>query len=70
MTSKNHEGLLDAIRYVDKETMQSPDDMFEDDGCITFWYYLNSTGHQPKSTTAQLFVYTQYEDTAEKHLLW
>ncbi|XP_053400731.1 atrial natriuretic peptide-converting enzyme-like [Mercenaria mercenaria] len=70
MTSKNHEGLLDAIRYVDVETMQSPFQTFDVDGCITFWYYLNSTGHQPKSTTAQIYVYTQYEDTMDKQLLW
>ncbi|XP_060602790.1 uncharacterized protein LOC132755874 [Ruditapes philippinarum] len=70
MTSKNHEGLLDEIRYVDVETMTSPFQTFIEDGCVTFWYYLNSTSHQPKSTSAQIFVYLQYKDTTEKQLLW
>ncbi|XP_053400733.1 uncharacterized protein LOC123558624 [Mercenaria mercenaria] len=70
LTSKNNEGLIDRTRYVDVETMQSPYETFEDDGCITFWYYLNSTEHQPKTTSAQIFVYIQYEDTGEKLLLW
>ncbi|XP_052765813.1 uncharacterized protein LOC128207044 isoform X2 [Mya arenaria] len=70
MTSKNHEGLMDELRYVDIETMISPAQAFTEDGCITFWYYLNSTNHQPKSTTAQIFVYLQYDDTKEEQLLW
>ncbi|XP_052763004.1 uncharacterized protein LOC128205431 isoform X2 [Mya arenaria] len=70
MTSKNHEGLMDEIRYVDIETMVSPVQTFTEDGCITFWYYLNSTNHQPKSTTAQIFVYLLYDDTQEEQLFW
>jgi hypothetical protein len=70
VTSKNFEGLADISRYVDVETIESPFQTFDDDGCITFWYYLNTTAHQPKTTSAQIFVYLQYEDEEEKSLVW
>ena len=70
MTSKHYEGLQDEIRYVDTEIIQSPYQTFTNNGCITFWYYLNSTAHQPKTGTAQLFVYLQYGDDGLKELLW
>ena len=71
LTSKNTEGLHDTKRLVDVEIMESPSEVFQKDGCITFWYYLNTTDVRPISTAAQILVYLKYHDLVEKpKLLW
>ena len=71
MSSKNREGLHDTKRRVDVETMESPSEILPADGCITFWYYLNTTDVRPISTAAQILVYLQYHDSSAKpELLW
>ncbi|XP_052815355.1 uncharacterized protein LOC128242297 isoform X2 [Mya arenaria] len=52
-----------------KRDMYSPPQEFEQDGCITFWYYLNGTIVQPNGLTAQLFVSLAYT-AGEIELLW
>ncbi|KAL4229913.1 Scavenger receptor Cys-rich [Mactra antiquata] len=70
MTSRTYQDLIDYDSNIGIESMVSPYQSFDEDGCITFWYYLNSTEHQPKSTSAQIFVYLQYEDSGKKFLKW
>ena len=71
MTSKNYEGLHDTDRLLDVETLESPSETLPEDGCITFWYYLNTTFVRPISTAAQILVYIRYFDsTARPELLW
>lgn len=71
MSSKNFEGLQNRRRKRDVETMESPKEVFPEDGCITFWYYINSTDVQPISTSAQILVYIKYFDTNSRpELLW
>ena len=71
MTSKNYEGLHDTNRLLDVETLESPSEILPEDGCITFWYYLNTTLVRPTSTAAQILVYIRYFDsTTRPELLW
>ena len=71
LTSKNREGLHDTERLVDVETIESPTEILPEDGCITFWYYLNTTDVRPISLAAQIFVYLKYHDLSDKvELLW
>ena len=71
MTSKNFEGLHDLKRLLDIEIMESPSEKLPKDGCITFWYYLNTTDVRPIATAAQILVYLKYHDTGGKpQLLW
>ena len=71
MTSKNYEGLHSTDCLVDVETMESPSEIFSEDGCITFWYYLNTTDVRPLATAAQILVYLKYYDTEQRpKLLW
>lgn len=49
-------------------TLRSPYDTFLEDGCITFWYYLNGSATQPHALSAQIVVSLQYGVSTE--YLW
>ncbi|XP_053401389.1 uncharacterized protein LOC123549407 isoform X2 [Mercenaria mercenaria] len=59
----------DQSRY-ESTTATSPSVTFPEDGCISFWYILNSTAVQPTAFSAQILVSLNYIDTSETEFVF
>ncbi|XP_053401382.1 uncharacterized protein LOC123549404 isoform X2 [Mercenaria mercenaria] len=59
----------DQSRY-ESSTAISPNVTFPEDGCISFWYILNSTAVQPTALSAQILVSLNYIETSETEFVF
>lgn len=55
--------------FITEHSLVSTWQIFPEDGCVTFWYILNSTVARPNALTAQLFVKT-VDQSENEELLW